>query len=419
MTKNNPFIPVVVSTLRDGKYVDINTSFTEMFGFSSEDVIGKHASDLNMWVDPAKRESFVALLKSGKEVRNEVVKLRTKSGEELDVVFSMQAIQRAHEPLVLSTGYAIKNNIVREHKRLENYKNLRLLIREFPGAIWLLDKDLKLITANQHFYEGVETFTGKSISPGDSIDIPGEPEARRKRWMGLFIRALKGERTVDIVMVERPDGQECFAETTMIPVYNEQNQVIGIACFSNDITHFVQPAMDFLSNPIHIDVFKEAIDQSDKRKSKLTSEMCDPEGELFFSGRKENTKIALPTAEGLTFIKVLDILYCKASGNYTNIFLKDGRKYMVTRQLHEYEKLLKSYHFFRIHHSTLIQLEGIEKYVRGDGGYVLMSDGTTLMVSRRKKDAFLARIGYKGDIETSPRSSRPLRQRSLLKNQKN
>ncbi len=411
MTKNNPFIPLVLSTLEDGKYIDVNTSFTELFGYSSDEVIGKHASDLNLWVDLKKRESFLTRLKSGTDVRNEMVKLRTKSGAELDVMFSMQTIKRANKPMVLSTGYTISNNAVRESSRFENYKNLRLLIHNYQGAIWLLDKELQLITANRSFYEGVEAFTGKSILPGDSIDIPGEPEERRKRWKSLFLRALKGERTTDIEMVEGPDGKEIFAETTMIPVYDAQSNVIGIACFSNDITHFVKPAMDYLFKPIHIDVFKEAIDQSDERKS---HQFTEPRKELLSSGKKENAKIALPTAEGLTFIKVLDILYCKASGNYTDIFLKDGRKYLVTRHLHEYEKLLKDYNFFRIHHSTLIQLEGIEKYVRGDGGYVIMSDGTTLMVSRRKKDAFLARIGCKDDPETSTRLKRTVGERRQL-----
>jgi two-component system LytT family response regulator len=114
------------------------------------------------------------------------------------------------------------------------------------------------------------------------------------------------------------------------------------------------------------------------------------------SPNPENYKLALPTAEGLTFIKVNDILYLKASGNYTEIFMCEGQKYLVSRHLKEYDDLLTGQSFFRIHHSTLINTNFIKSYVRGEGGYVIMTDSASLDVSRRKKEAFLEKIGYKG-----------------------
>lgn len=102
-----------------------------------------------------------------------------------------------------------------------------------------------------------------------------------------------------------------------------------------------------------------------------------------------NAKIALPIAEGLTFIKISEILYCKASGNYTEIFLTGNKKYLVSRQLKEYEELLNDFNFFRIHHSYLIHLNYIKSYIKGEGGYVIMDDDAVLDVSRRRKEAFL------------------------------
>lgn len=113
-------------------------------------------------------------------------------------------------------------------------------------------------------------------------------------------------------------------------------------------------------------------------------------------GATGHAKLALPTTDGIAFIRIADILYCKASGNYTEIYLKDSKKYLVSRQLKEYEDLLKEYNFFRIHHSYLIHLDYIQSYVKGDGGYVIMSDNTSLDVSRRKKESFLERMGYRG-----------------------
>src|SRR6267154_655239 len=127
-------------------------------------------------------------------------------------------------------------------------------------------------------------------------------------------------------------------------------------------------AIDYLLKPIHLEDLKSALDKAEGRKNNYGRERLELLRQHLALGKPENAKIALPTAEGLTFIKVSDILYCKASGSYTEIFIKSGKKYLVSRQLHEYEDLLKDYHFFRIHHSTLIQMDYLEKYIRGDGG---------------------------------------------------
>jgi two-component system LytT family response regulator len=57
--------------------------------------------------------------------------------------------------------------------------------------------------------------------------------------------------------------------------------------------------------------------------------------------------------------------------------------------LKEFEELLARHGFFRIHHSYLINLNHLKKYIRGDGGQVVMSDSTILDVSRRKKEEFM------------------------------
>jgi two-component system LytT family response regulator len=89
-----------------------------------------------------------------------------------------------------------------------------------------------------------------------------------------------------------------------------------------------------------------------------------------------------------------DILYCEASSNYTEIFTTDNKKHLVSRTLKEYEDLLADHNFFRIHNSHLINLGAIKKYVRGEGGYVIMNNDVSLDVSKRKKEAFLSRLGH-------------------------
>ncbi len=102
--------------------------------------------------------------------------------------------------------------------------------------------------------------------------------------------------------------------------------------------------------------------------------------------------IALPMADGLQVVNIQDIMYCKADRNYTHIHFIDKRKLLVSKQLKEFENLLAPHNFFRVHHSYLINLKYISKYVKGEGGYVVMKDDCSIEVSRQKKDEFLKLI---------------------------
>jgi len=107
------------------------------------------------------------------------------------------------------------------------------------------------------------------------------------------------------------------------------------------------------------------------------------------SGSQNSHKIALPTLEGLLFVRVSDIIYCESNGPYTKFFLKQPDKIITSKHLKEYEDLLSEYSFFRIHKSYLINLQEIQKYIRGDGGQLIMSNGAAINVSKQRKEGFL------------------------------
>lgn len=155
-------------------------------------------------------------------------------------------------------------------------------------------------------------------------------------------------------------------------------------------------AIDYLLKPIDISDLQKAVAKVDKKRVANFAERVRQLLQNLKDTTSENYKLAIPTAEGLIFIRAKDILYCKASGNYTEIYMIDGKKHLVSRQLKEYEGILDHRDFFRIHHSFLINLNRIKSYVRGEGGYVIMSDDSTIDVSRRKKEAFMERIGSRG-----------------------
>jgi two-component system, LytTR family, response regulator len=103
-------------------------------------------------------------------------------------------------------------------------------------------------------------------------------------------------------------------------------------------------------------------------------------------------KIAIPTMEGLQLIPVHSIISCASSSNYTILHLKNNQKLTVSRTLKEMEELLEEYGFLRAHHSNLVNFNEINRYVRGEGGYLLMSDGSAIDVSRSKKEMLLQKL---------------------------
>ncbi len=108
------------------------------------------------------------------------------------------------------------------------------------------------------------------------------------------------------------------------------------------------------------------------------------------SATHQYRKIALPTMEGIHFERLKDIVSLEARGNYTYLFFQDQRKLLVCKTLREMEELIRaSDQFVRIHRSFTINLNMLQKYIKGKGGYVIMEDGSTVSVSSGKKQDFL------------------------------
>ncbi len=105
-----------------------------------------------------------------------------------------------------------------------------------------------------------------------------------------------------------------------------------------------------------------------------------------------SAKIAIPTFEGLQMINISDIIKFMADESYTHISFINNARMTVSRNLKEYEDMLFELNFFRVHKSCLINLAQVSKYIKGEGGYVIMSDGSSVEVSRRKKIELLTRL---------------------------
>lgn len=145
-------------------------------------------------------------------------------------------------------------------------------------------------------------------------------------------------------------------------------------------------AIDYLLKPVDVDELIQAVNNAiNSPKNNI---------QQHYSGLLENLetnrtgKIAIPVKDGTAFINPSDIIRLEADGSYTHIFTLT-EKLTASKNIKEYEELLQDLNFFRAHHSHLINLHYVKSFSRVDGYFANMSDGSSVEVSRRKKDHFL------------------------------
>jgi two-component system, LytTR family, response regulator len=152
-------------------------------------------------------------------------------------------------------------------------------------------------------------------------------------------------------------------------------------------------AFDYLLKPIDIEELKTAIEKIDTKETNQTKKQVELLQQNMQHPKKQLNKLAIPTLEGLLFYDINDIVHLEANSNYTNIYLANKTKITASKTLKEFEELLPGDTFFRTHHSYLINLNYIKRYIKGDGGQIELQNGNFVDVSRRKKEEFLKAIG--------------------------
>ncbi|WP_310378535.1 LytTR family DNA-binding domain-containing protein [Flavobacterium sp.] len=147
-------------------------------------------------------------------------------------------------------------------------------------------------------------------------------------------------------------------------------------------------ALDYLLKPINTGELKIAV----KKAFDTNKETNQAQIENFIKNQNllnPNKRIALQTSQGVFLYELQTIIRCNSEGNYTSIHFTNGKRLLIAKPLKEYEDILSSFGFERIHHSHIINLNHLVSYLNKDGGYVVLSDNTSLPVSIRKKSQLL------------------------------
>jgi len=153
-------------------------------------------------------------------------------------------------------------------------------------------------------------------------------------------------------------------------------------------------AADYLLKPVDEDRLIDAVQRVETRLSEKSDNKSIEAllHNLQKVGTPNEMKLCIPTLKGFVVLKLEDIVFCEAERNYTIIHLHNKKPITVSRPLLDYEKILANTSFLRVHKTYLINLHHVNEYHRGEGGVVIMSNGTEVEVSRRKKEEFLKKI---------------------------
>jgi two-component system, LytTR family, response regulator len=155
-------------------------------------------------------------------------------------------------------------------------------------------------------------------------------------------------------------------------------------------------AFDYLVKPVIIKELRTTVDRLVHASMDKYRERLDILRRNLWDERSQDQRIAIPSADSIELTPIRDIIRIESNSNYSRIVLADGKSLVVPKLLKDFESMLRTYGFYRIHNSHLINLAYVTKYIRGDGGQVMMQNGDLVDVSRRKKDEFISLINFTG-----------------------
>jgi two-component system LytT family response regulator len=244
-----------------------------------------------------------------------------------------------------------------------NHKLITIIIDDEPDAVDFISSIIG------EYCPGLEV-VGKAHNVKDGVQL---------------IKEIKPE--LIFLDVEMPNGTG-FDLLTHFP--DKDFDVVFITAFNHYAIKAIKfSAVDYILKPINISEFIEAVNRV-VHNSFIGNENFEA---LLENIRTANpTRLVIPTSDGREYLNPKDIIRIEADRSYSWFFINDKRKILVSKHLKEFQDLLNDRNFFRPHNSHLINLDFVKKYVRQDGGYIEMTDGSQVPVSRNRKDLFLAHM---------------------------
>ncbi|MBP8033778.1 MAG: response regulator transcription factor [Bacteroidia bacterium] len=158
------------------------------------------------------------------------------------------------------------------------------------------------------------------------------------------------------------------------------------------IKAFKTNAIDYLLKPVDVDELINAVKNAEKRINTSNKNNNTAIEALILNAIQKSKKIAIPSHEGILWVDLDDLIRFEADSNYTHVYIKDKKKMTIAKTLKSFEDQLPNSIFCRVHSAHLVNLNEIEKYIKGDGGIVVLKDNSNIPVSRANKAELLTKL---------------------------
>lgn len=174
-------------------------------------------------------------------------------------------------------------------------------------------------------------------------------------------------------------------------------KVIFVTAFNEfAVKAFRYNAVDYIMKPIQVEELVSAVNSAYKDIENDAFTEARQIGQLSQSLTNDNLNIiAVPSVNKIEFVKLEDIIYFKSESRYTNFYLNNGKRLMATKNIGDYEKILDTSVFFRIHNRYIINLRHVQNINKAAGNYCEMSNGDLLPIAKRRQDQLLRFLGLK------------------------
>ncbi|MGB3546442.1 MAG: LytTR family DNA-binding domain-containing protein [Saprospiraceae bacterium] len=150
-------------------------------------------------------------------------------------------------------------------------------------------------------------------------------------------------------------------------------------------------SIGYIVKPIDPDQLVDAVSRIDPRRNSKTDKRLDI-FQQYVNNPNAFSKLSIAALDGIYFVNIRDIVRFEAEDNYTHIFLENGDKITASKTIKAYEDMLEPFNFYRVHKRHVINLNYMRKFVKGDGGYLIMDDDIRIEVSRRRRPAFMEKM---------------------------
>lgn len=223
-------VPMGISGLRDGRFIEVNVQFLRMFGYDRTDVVGHTAVELEMWVDPEQRRILADRLRENGSIRDADVEIRTKSGNPRRALLSVEYLDLKGQPTIITTLVDITDLAAAR----EAQARLAAIVEGSEDAI--VGKALDGTITNWN--AGAERIYG--YAPKEAIGQPVSmlvPDDRREELDRIMERLRRGEKVAPFETVRlRKDGRKIVVAVTVSPIHDAQGRIIGMSAIARDIT---------------------------------------------------------------------------------------------------------------------------------------------------------------------------------------